>query len=164
MRTALFALLFAGLATTAAHAQVTSAEVYGAGIYSIGPTEAVIPDRSLATGERSIAADVGMAIPARTIHASPGTSLGITAVVHGRPTGRQIPVEVVWLYPRPGLHNPRTGKLDHADRYMTTMRIGEPKPFYWHMTSRWQAVPGPWTFEIRQGGHTLARHTFLVER
>ena len=93
-----------------------------------------------------------------------GTSLGITAVIHGRPTGRRYRSRWYGFIRGPD--------CTIRARAASTMKTGtgppcasaRPEPFYWHMTSRWQAVPGPWTFEVRYDGRTLARHTFMVER
>jgi len=153
-------IVIGGFATAQAKVKVEPAQVLRTGIYTIGKTK-TIEDKSISTGHHT---EANTTITERTtvITAKKGTVFGLGLLVRGSPRGATIPLQVVWRYPEPGLHNPETGITKTVDKYMTQEQLGKETTFYWSLGQEWQLVPGEWVFELWYGDRLLARQAFTL--
>jgi hypothetical protein len=97
-------------------------------------------------------------IPARL-----GTAFGFKYVVVGPPAGTQVPLRLVTHYPDPGIRDPAS--RDPARRRseeVVFVRAGESLVYGFRFGQAWEAVPGPWLFELWDGNRKLAEQAFTV--
>ena len=97
-----------------------------------------------------------------TVEARKGTEFGFRYTIVGEPEGDEVELDIVITYPEAGLSDPATGKSVHESRYSTTKKIGTTEYLGYGIEAEWEAVPGPWSFEIWHEGAQLARLVFTV--
>ncbi|MGD9338005.1 MAG: DUF3859 domain-containing protein [Syntrophobacterales bacterium] len=106
------------------------------------------------------------------IPAKLGTSFGLKFVVNGHPPGSKVRILNRWLFPYPGVKNPKTGKLIHYLDQTSILPIGHSTTSHyvisyfglasWQFTEPSELVPGPWKLQLWHGGKMFMEKTFTV--
>ena len=106
MRALLAALMILGVLSAAeAQVKIERAYVERRGIYKIEKID-TIKNKSISTGQRTVATKITFTRSTDRIYAADSVVFGVDVFVRGRPSGRKVPVRIVWHYPKPGLRNP----------------------------------------------------------
>ena len=149
-----------------AHAQrIESAKITGYGIFGAGESKSET-DPSISTGQRVNHDGTKLVKHTSTIALHEGENkliFGAEVALKGSPRGYAPRIRVVWLYPRPGLANPNTGKVSLRDEYeVTDWKVGNTYNFYWTLDASAPGVwvPGRWTLQLWQGDRLLAEQAF----
>ena len=164
MRALLAALMILGVLSAAeAQVKIERAYVERRGIYKIEKVD-TIKNKSISTGQRTVATKITFTRSTDRIHAADGVVFGVDVFIRGRPSGRKVPVRIVWHYPKPGLRNPGTGHVKFRDEYMDRRALDAESTFYWNLGAPWTRVPGEWTFEMWYGKRKLVSQTFVLTK
>src|SRR5262249_23225888 len=90
-------------------------------------------------------------------------SFGLEYVLAGSPVGAGVPVTIVVVLPKEGLHNPVKGEPTYREQWLPSLKpIGAPNIVGYTFEQAWEVVPGLWTFEIWSEGQKLGEQSFCV--
>ncbi len=163
MRTIVCCILLLSLSSIAhaQKAQIERIDIVGKGIYWVAVGKQT-PDKQTPTG---IVVSVNKATKIEdttTVHGRIGLECGIEYVIIGSPTGVQVPIRIVNVYPKQGLHNPKTRKtLRHAEIVRKKI-VGDIIYTGYAFENEWEIVPGVWKFELWYKNRKLAEQNFIV--
>lgn len=142
-------------------ARIDRIDVIDKGIYAI-ETGAQSPAAGTPTGEVTAVSAARLVEATATIPARTGLEFGFRFIVVGAPHGAAVPLEMVTLYPEPGLREPGGAEPVRRSAVPRTKTIGETEYTGYGFENAWEAVPGPWTFQIWHGDRMLAEERFTV--
>ena len=164
MRVLVFAFLLAAApAALAEDVRVDRIDVLDRGIFevTIGQQTA---DASTPTGVAS-AVDSYKNIEATTeIPGRLGLEFGFQYVIVGAPEGAEVPVEITYTFPAPGLIDPADPKPVLESRITRDKKIGETIYLGYGFENEWEIVPGTWTFSVSYKGKELGEQSFTVSK
>jgi hypothetical protein len=155
------AMIAATLAAPAAFAEVTRVDVLDRGIYEIVPGEQT-PDPDTPTGTITAVDTQKLLQSTDTVVGKLGVEFGLRYVVIGSPEGGEVTVDLVYIYPSPGLKDPAEAEPALETRFSRTKKIGETTYIGYGFENDWEIVPGEWRFEIWHDGKKLAEESFTV--
>ena len=156
-------LVAAPLAARAQDARVDRIDIVDKGIYAITTGEET-PDANTPTGKISAVTSVRNIEATTAIRGHVGLEFGFQYTVVGAPAGVDVSLDIVNIYPPPGLVDPQDQKPMLESRYSRKKKIGEVVYLGYGFENDWEIVPGIWTFEIWYGGRKLAEQSFAVSR
>ncbi len=163
MRTIVCCFLFLSLSFVAhaQKAQIERIDIVGKGIYQVAVGKQT-PDKQTPTGSVASVNEATKIEDTTTVLARIGLEFGIEYVIIGSPTGVQVPIRIVNVYPKQGLHNPKNRKtLRHAE-IMRKKIIGDIIYTGYAFENEWEIVPGVWKFELWYKNRKLAEQSFTV--
>ena len=163
MRIALPLLLLL-LASSAAYAQaprIDRIDVGEFGIFTADTTGQVSAPGSV-TGTRNVVTDIRLAETTRTIPAQLGVRFGFRYTVVGAPAGTIVPLQIVAVYPNPGVIDPATQQRAAESRWDAAVAIGTMTYSGYKFDNSWEIVPGVWTLQVWYQGRKLAEQSFTV--
>ena len=140
-----------------------SVEIVKAGLMKAEAEAKLVKDKNISTGQRvDYPEDPKVYDETTYIPVTGKTIFGIEAKLNGRPEGRDVTLNVVWLYPEPGIKNPETGNVKYRDAYDAVQSIGSTSSYYWTLDRGYTHVPGVWTIELWLGDRRLAKQQFTM--
>jgi hypothetical protein len=156
-------LLAAPLAVRAEEVRVDRIDIVDKGIYEVTLGQQTT-DASTPTGVAS-AVDSFKNIEATTdIPGRLGLEFGFQYVIVGEPAGAEVPVEITYTFPAPGLVDPADPKPVPESRITRDKKIGETIYLGYGFENEWEIVPGTWTFAVAYQGKELAKQSFTVSK
>jgi hypothetical protein len=163
MRVLVFAFLLAAAPALAEDVRVDRIDVLDRGIFDITIGEQT-PDASTPTGVAS-AVDSYKNIEATTeIPGRLGLEFGFQYVIVGAPAGAEVPVEITYTFPAPGIVDPADPKPVLESRITRSKKIGETIYLGYGFENEWEIVPGTWTFAVSYQGKELGEQSFTVTK
>jgi hypothetical protein len=149
--------------STAAFAQdsVDRIEVVGKGIYQVTIGEPT-PDPAAPTGTTAAPVAFNLIESTSTVAAALGVEFGLAYRVVGAPDGAEVTLDVVNIYPGPGLADPDKAEPIRENRYQRAKKVGEVNYLGYGFEQDWEMVPGSWTFQIWHDGRQLLEESFTV--
>jgi hypothetical protein len=157
------ALATAPVVAQAADVRVDRIDIVDKGIYTVTLGEQM-PDASTPTGVAS-AVDSFNNIEATTdIPGRLGLEFGFQYVIAGEPAGAEVPVDITYGFPPPGLVDPADPKPMLESRITRQKKIGETIYLGYGFENDWEIVPGTWSFAVSYQGRELARQSFTVSK
>jgi hypothetical protein len=154
-------LLASPLAASAADLRVERIDVIDAGVYTVATGE-VTADPNVPTGTVAAPVSATLVDATTTVLGRLGLEFGLRYLIVGEPTGADVPLDFVILYPPPGLVDPAEPNPLRESRYTRQKKIGETVYLGYGLENDWEIVPGEWTFEIWFDGAKLASRGFVV--
>jgi len=152
------------LSVGAAHAddvRVDRIEIVGKGVYAVETGQAT-QNPNTPTGAITAVDNVTNIEATTEIPASVGTEFGFQYKIVGEPSGAEVTLDFVNIYPEQGLRDPAGPGPVFESRYQRTKRIGETQYLGYGLENAWEAVPGSWTFQIWYDGRKLVDESFTV--
>lgn len=156
-------LLLAPLAARAADFRVERVDIVDTGIYSVEVGEAIL-DPNAPTGTIAAPVTATLVESTTTVRGELGLEFGLRYVVVGEPSGAAVPLDLVIIYPPPGLADPADPEPLRESGFAREKKIGETVYLGYAFENPWEIVPGEWTFEIWFDGRKLASQTFTVSK
>jgi hypothetical protein len=158
-----FLLVTTPLAALAEDVRVDKIDIVDKGIYTVTLGEQTA-DASTPTGVVS-AVDKFKNIEATTdIHGRLGLEFGFQYVIVGAPAGAEVPVDITYTFPAPGLVDPADPKPVLESRITRNKKIGETIYLGYGFENDWEIVPGTWSFAISYQNRELAKQSFTVSK
>lgn len=154
-------LLLAAFGVHAADLRVERIDVVDKGIYAI-EAGSETADADTPTGAITAVTTARLIESAATIPARIGVEFGLRFVVVGEPEGAEVTLDIVNIYPEPGLRVPGSQTALHTSEYRRTKRVGDTAYLGYGLENDWELVPGTWTFQIWHDGRKLVEETFAV--
>ena len=154
---ALATLVFLAPGAAAQSPRIERIDVLEAAIYEIDVMD-------LRPGQQGDPRKVTIVKKTDVVPAKIGIQFGIRYVVIGEPARANVRLDVVTRFPPQGLRDPVYGRTLHRSDEVITAKIGEPLVSGYKFDQTWEAVPGPWIFEIWSDGRKLAEQRFTVVR
>jgi hypothetical protein len=136
-------------------------DVLDAGTYAV-ETGAATADPTVPMGETVAVTKATLLTAGTTLPATLGTDFGFRYVAIGVPQGETVPLDFVITYPAPGLADPDAAAPITSARFTREKTIGTPDYLGYLLEAPWEAIPGPWHFEIWHDGRKLAEQTFTL--
>ena len=155
------AMVAVPLAAPVAFAEVTRVDVLDRGIYEIVPGEET-PDPNTPTGTITAVDTQKLLQSTDKVAGKLGVEFGLRYVVIGSPEGGEVTVDLVYVYPPPGLKDPAEAEPSLETRIARTKKIGETTYIGYGFEDDWEIVPGTWRFEIWHEGKKFAEESFTV--
>lgn len=161
-RLLLLPLLLASLSASAQAVKIDRIDIVGKGVYLI---EAGVQTTNANTPTGTITAVTTVKnIEATTnIRARLGMEFGLQYVIAGEPMGADVLLDIVNIFPAPGLREPGAQPMTES-KYSRTKKVGETVYLGYGFENDWEIVPGVWTFQIFHQGRKLAEQSFIVTR
>lgn len=154
-------LVLVPLGALADDVRVDRIDVVDRGIYVI-EAGAQTKNAGTPTGEITAVTTARNVAATTTIPARVGVEFGFRFVVVGAPAGAKVALDMVDIYPAPGLRAPGSAEPMHRSRYRRTKTVGATEYVGYGFENPWELVPGTWTFQIWHGGRKLAEERFTV--
>lgn len=158
----LLPLLLTITGARAGEVRVDRVDILEKGVFALETGEQT-QDPGTPTGEITAVTTARLLDATETIPARVGTEFGFRYVVVGEPDGTEVALDIVNLYPAPGLSPPGGEAPLRRSDYRRTRKIGEAAYLGYGFENAWETVPGTWTFEIWHDGRKLAEQSFTVE-
>jgi hypothetical protein len=164
MRVLVFAFLLAAApAALAEDVRVDRIDLLDKGIYEVTIGEQTA-DASVPTGVASTP-DTFKNIEATTeIPGRLGLEFGFQYEIVGAPAGAEVPVEITYTFPAPGIVDPADPKPVLESRITRSKKIGETIYLGYGFENEWEIVPGTWTFAVSYQGKELGEQSFTVTK
>ncbi len=131
------------------------------GIYTVTLGEQR-PDGSTPTGVVSAVDSFNNVEATTDIPGRLGLEFGFQYVIVGEPAGAEVPVDITYGFPPPGLVDPADPKPMLESRITRQKMIGETIYLGYGFENDWEIVPGEWTITISFEGRELVRQSFAV--
>ena len=80
----------------------------------------------------------------------------------GQPEGAEVALRFVWLTPRPGIKDAKTGRFSREISEDTTAKLGEEIQKTFEFRSEEQLVKGTWRAEVWNGKRKIATRRFAI--
>jgi len=80
----------------------------------------------------------------------------------GQPEGAEVALRWVWLAPRPGIKDSKTGKLTREIAEESTVKLGEEIQKTFEFRTEEQIIKGTWRAEVWNGNRKLATRRFGI--
>ena len=165
MRTIVSYLLLLSLSSVA-HAQkvkIDRIDIIGKGIYQVAVGK-LTPNKLTPTGVITSVQNAKKIEDTTTVHARIGVEFGIQYVIVGVPKGARVPIQIVNVYPKQGLRNPKTRETFRRVEIVRNKIIGDVVYTGYAFENAWEIVPGVWKFELWHKNRKLAEQRFTVTR
>lgn len=140
---------------------VSGVDVVGKGIYQVTVGD-IVADPEAPTGEAATPLTFALIEATASIPARIGIEFGAEYRVLGNPDGADVTLDIVTLYPAPGLADPRLAEPIRENRFQRTKKIGEVEYVGYSFEDDWEMVAGTWTFQIWYDGRKLFDESFTV--
>lgn len=154
-------LLLTVSSVDAADVRVERIGVVDKGIYAI-EAGSETADAGMPTGAITAVTTARLIKSTTTIPARIGIEFGLRFVVVGEPEGAEVTLDIVNIYPEPGLRMPDKQTALHTSEYRRTKRVGDTEYLGYGLENGWELVPGTWTFQIWHDGRKLVDENFAV--
>jgi hypothetical protein len=154
------ALLLAWLGSAAAQqASVERIEVLATGLYReilLGTQ----PSPGTALGHVRITQSQ-LTIPSDHVCAKLDTSFGFDFIVVGGPSGTQVELDLVTVFPPQGLLHP-DGRRIQRSTFKGHAVLGQKQSRTYNFEEPWEMEPGEWVFEFHYQGRKIGEHRITV--
>jgi len=158
---AALALLLTPAVAAAADPTVERIEIVDRGVYEIA-AGAETRAEDAPTGVITAVETEKLITPGNAVAASVGVEFGFRYHIVGAPDGADVPLDMVYTYPAPGLKNPDDATPITETRYQRLKKVGATEYLGYAFENDWEMVPGTWTFAIWHNGKKMAEESFAV--
>jgi hypothetical protein len=105
-------------------------------------------ERAGTSGPINTVGEVKLLSSTTTIMGVKGVRFGMRYVLTGAPTGADVELKMVTIFPPAGLRDPTTGKTHYHDEHFIARKIGNKSYRDYCLENDWEVVPGVWTFQF----------------
>ena len=123
-----------------------------------------IDSSETATGKLLVVGDIKLVEETTKVPAVLGREFGIQYMVVGFPNGASVPIKLVTVFPKGGLHRSDTGETFKISETVEDVEIGKLAYKGYLFEQDWELVPGTWRVEIWYRDKKYAEQSFSVSK
>jgi hypothetical protein len=143
-------------------ARVDRVDIVDKGIYRAEVLE-IIPDPHSPTGTRERIGNITLQQDTTSIPRIKNSRFGLRYSITGVPSGGQVALKIIVIYPEGGPRSHRTGTAGDRDEFPLVQLIGS-GPYYWGFRMDDDTALGVWDFQVWVDQRMLAEQTFNIVR
>jgi len=135
-----------------------------AGLYDPGPCEGMVLKLQSLGHFGCVSSQAPRFVQsARQIPLRKGVTFGLRFVPHKLPDGQWAELDVITVYPKPGVRPPDSDKIFASNLAQILANSGKASPtnlYLYQLTEDWELLPGTWRFEFYSQGRKIDEQTF----